>query len=124
MTNQPYQTDDVKLREYIEALIAEQRRYFEARLGAVIEATVLARESMDHRLDGMNEIRGVLRDQSVTMITRDKFDVAFERLQSDVNDLKKRSNIAEGKASQSSVIFFGFLSVASLIISIIKMFTG
>lgn len=124
MTNQSCQTDNVKLREYIEALITELNRYFESRLVAIENATSLARESMTQRLDGMNEFRAALKDQTALMVTRTEMNVLLGRLQIDVDDLKRRGNIAEGKASQTSVIFFGFLSVAALIISIVKMLIG
>lgn len=124
MTNLPYQTDDVKLREHLEALLREQRQYFEMKLKAIEDATNLARQTMNERLDGMNEFRGTLKDRQATMITRVNFESAMERVRVQLDELEKFKNIAEGKASQSSVIFFGFLSVASLLISIIKLIMG
>ena len=124
MADQSYQTDDVKLREYLEVLLAEHRRYFETRLTAIEQATDLARSTMSQRLDAMNEIRAALKDQSGLMMTRTEMSVIVERLRTEVDDLKKRSHVAEGKASQTSVIFFGFLSVASLLISLIKLLMG
>ena len=120
MTNLPYQTDDVKLREHLEALLNEQRVYFEMKFSARDEATRVALQTMDHRLDGMNEIRGVLKDQTAQTIMRPEFSLSRDQIRAELADLQKYRNIAEGKASQGSVYFFGLLSIASLIISIIK----
>jgi hypothetical protein len=124
MTNLPYQTDDVKLREHLEALLREQRTYFEMKLAAREDAMRSAHSSMEARLAGMNEFREALKDQTSTMITRTEFNIVCDRTQAELAGLQKFRNVAEGKASQSSVIFFGFLSVASLLISLIKLLTG
>ena len=124
MTNLPYQTDDVKLKEHLEALLREQRVYFEMKLAARDEASRASHSSMEARLAGMNEFRDALKDQNATMITRTEFRVVCDRTQAELADLQKFRNIAEGKASQNSVLFFGFLSVVSLLISLIKLLTG
>jgi hypothetical protein len=46
------------------------KEYFEARLTAIAEATKVAQQSMDKRLDGMNEFRKALTDQAANMVTR------------------------------------------------------
>jgi len=124
MTTLPYQTDDVKLKEHLERMLDEQRRYFEMKFAARDEAVRIAMQTMDHRLDGMNEIRGVLKDQTAQTIMRAEFNLSRDQIRAELADLQKYRNIAEGKASQSSVLFFGFLSVASLLISIIKLLMG
>ena len=119
-----YQTDAVKLREYLEALLREQRGYFDAKFLARDEATRVAYEAMNKRLDGMNEFREALKDQAGLMLPRSEFAVVCDRTRQELAELQKFRHIAEGKASQTSVLIFGFLSVVSLIITIIRMFTG
>lgn len=119
--DQSCQADHVKLREYTDMLFVEQHRYVEARLTAIERATDLASASMSLRLDAMNEIRAALKDQSATMATRAELSLFIDRTRADIDELKKRGHIAEGKGLFGSVVFLGFLSVAALVISIIKL---
>jgi len=122
MTNLPYQTDDVKLKEHLEKLLVEQGRYFEAKFTAIDEATRTAHVSMNARLNGMNEFRDALKDQASQMITRNEFNLALGQIRLDLVELQKYRNVADGKASQTSVLLFGFLSVAAFFISLLKLF--
>lgn len=121
-TNLPYQTDDVKLKEHLEKLLVEQARYFEAKFAAIDEATHTAYISMNARLNGMNEFRDALKDQASQMITRNEFNLALGQIRLDLVELQKYRNVADGKASQTSVLLFGFLSVAAFFISLLKLF--
>jgi hypothetical protein len=90
-----YKNDDVKLKEFLEKVIEAQHDYFMSRLAAIETASRLALNALDAK---------------------------YEHFRVEIEDLKKYKSVSEGKASQGSVYFFGLLSVAALIISIIKMF--
>jgi hypothetical protein len=71
--------DDTKreianLKQYFELVIANNDERYRQTAEAQREALALARSSNDKRLDGMNEFRAALSDQSAGMITRQEFD--------------------------------------------------
>jgi hypothetical protein len=78
-------TDGVELKEYVEAIIEAQRQYFESSIAAVKEATTIAAISMEKRLDGMNEFRAALKDQSGRMATTSDVDLKILRLEESVS---------------------------------------
>jgi hypothetical protein len=66
----------------------------------------------------MNEFREALKDQAARFITRD--DLRF--LQEEVRGLRKLADMAEGKASQNSVLWTAAIAIVGLIISVIRLF--
>lgn len=84
-------TDDVALREYIEAKIADYERHHDALHvelqravdkadAALAERTSVALAAIDRRLDGMNEFRKSLEDVTNRAVPRDLFDVVTNRV--------------------------------------------
>ena len=130
---QNYRAGDVQLREHFEALLRAQKEnqdtslraqkcYFEARLKAIEDSSRIAFDAIDDRMRGSNEIRSAMKDQSTTFATKVYVDAIRDRWDAEIDDLKEYKNIATGKASQSSVLLLGLVSVVSLIVTIIKMF--
>lgn len=92
------------------------RDYIDAEIDAVREATTVAHKALEHRLDGMNEFRAALGDQSRTMVTRSEMDASLKSLLSDVDSLKESRAELRGKASQSSVtIAYVFAALGALL---------
>jgi hypothetical protein len=101
------QTDFIPLKDYIETKIA-----------SVEKATVVALESMDKRLESMNEFRATLKDQASTFIT--KADITA--LQKDIQDLRESRAELRGKASMASVYISYGLAVLGLLLSVLSLF--
>jgi hypothetical protein len=59
--------DAETLKEYVDKLFEDRDRALEAALAA-----------MEKRLDGMNEIRGQMKDQANTLATRAEVDAKFD----------------------------------------------
>ena len=57
------------------------KEYFDAQIENVKQATELARESMEKRLDGMNEFRDTLKDQAGKFITRQEYEDKHKSLE-------------------------------------------
>lgn len=55
-----------------------------------------ASESMEKRLDSMNEFRSTLKDQAATFISREIFDAKIALQQTEIDSLKKIVYIAIG----------------------------
>jgi hypothetical protein len=128
------QEDGVTLKEYVEARIDAMYHNFEVRIQALEKATTIASESMEKRLEGMNEFRSQLKDQSLTFFTRQEHILYKEAIDNDIRSLRESRANQEGKASQQSVIIafaltgislmIGSLSFLLAIVSIILRFLG
>lgn len=94
------------------------KEYFETRLCAIEKASELQRETLNIRLEAMNEFRDAMKDQTVNYLTRNEYEIHHCKLEDDITELKKYRNIMEGKASQSSVIFLGIISLISLLLGV------
>lgn len=97
------------------------RDYFEARIEALEKAVNLAAENLKVRLESMNEIRGQLRDQATTFITRAEHDALCNR----VGQLEQDRARIDAKASLSAV-FVGYafttITLALAVIALVKDF--
>ena len=90
----------------------------DVRITAVERAIIVAHESMNGRLEGMNEFRNQLRDQSARFTTRDETENRFgsmrseiDKLVSDVRDLR----VTENAVQRNTVIITGIQTdIASL----------
>lgn len=111
------------------------KEYFEARFDAMDKALKLAQEANESRLEGMNEFRKAMSDQAGHFVTRMEADTAKNlmraEIQSELSDicadvklLQKSQNIAEGKASQSSVIIVFIISAIGIGISLCGLGLG
>ena len=97
------------------------KEYTDIRLAAQEQATRLARESMEKRLETMNEFRAQLKDQASTFFTRTEHNLFLDRVNAELTILKETNARAEGKASQTSVLFLGAVAVMGLLLSIITL---
>jgi len=116
------------------------RDYVDSRLAAIEKATTVAYDSMNKRLEGMNEFRQSIQDISGKTVTRMEFDQLRERLGgyascSEVDDLDKRmeelrsqvGSLQEtraelrGKASQQSVMIALGISSIGILLSVLSL---
>lgn len=104
----------VREREIFENL----RGIFEARIDSIEKATKLAADTMDKRLDGMNEFRDTLRDQASKFSTRAEIDLFKAGVEDDIRILRESKANLEGKASQNSVNLALAFSICGLLIGI------
>jgi hypothetical protein len=63
--------------------------YFDTKLCGMERATNLARDSMEKRLESMNEFRQSLKDQSSTFLTRQEYDAKHALLEQKIETLQK-----------------------------------
>ena len=113
--------DGVALKEHLETRLDALQKHIEAQLHSVDRATVLALQTMDKRLEGMNEFREALKDTTARLATREELALQVGRLKSDIDELKHYRATMEGKASQSSVNAATVLSVVGLIVALISL---
>ncbi len=111
------QEDGVSLKEFMEVQIAALRDHIDTRMNAVETSTAVAAAAMNRRLEGMNEIRGSLRDTVANQVTRDRCEQRHVVLDNQIDELVKYRNTMEGKASQQSVTTVTIIAILSLFIS-------
>ena len=111
------------------------KEYFDARFDAMDKALELAQRTNDVRLEGMNEFRNAMKDQTGHFVTRTEADLKINNIAAelkaeqaavcaDIELLQKSQNIAEGKASQSSVIIVFVISAIGMGVSICGLALG
>jgi hypothetical protein len=72
------------------------KEYFNIRLVNLEQSIIIAKESMDKRLEGMNEFRNSLKDQNSTFIPRQEFEAKHEILVNKIDSMQKMIYIAIG----------------------------
>jgi hypothetical protein len=100
------------------------KEYIDARFSAVESARVSAYNAMEKRLDGMNEFRDTLRDQSGKFPTREELSLSLKAMDADIRDLRNFKALMEGKADQSAVNRATLFSIVGISIGVISIFMG
>lgn len=106
------------LKEMIKSLYT----YVDLKSTNIEKSTTLARESMEKRLESMNEFRASLKDQRNEMVTRAEYTAKVRMLDEDIRTLREAKANLEGKASMSSVYIAYIISAISIGLSLIKLF--
>ena len=129
---------DIDIRTYIDArvqhietMLGTMCRYIDTRFQADHDATAVAREAMDKRLDGMNEIRDALRDTTGMMLSKSEH-IAYmgtiaeymRRNDNDIRQLREASAEGKGKADQSTVARVATFAVIGVVMSVASLFCG
>ena len=107
------ESEVVSLKDYFENRLADVNKFFEARLSAIEKATAIATNTLDKRLEGMNEFRSAMKDQSEKFLSKDDYQLRHTQIESDIRMLRESKSLLEGKSSR-----FQLVAIASLIIAL------
>jgi predicted nucleic acid-binding Zn-ribbon protein len=112
-----------KLEDVKETVIA-----LEVEVTSIREAIKIAKDTVDTRLEGMNEFRNQLKDQASTFIPRSEYlthyGALIQRLDMqdiDIRGLRESRAELKGKASQNSVTISYIIGVASLMLALVSL---
>ena len=111
--------DNVSLEHHFEQQLKDIKELLEAKFLSIEQATKLATETLNARLDNMNEFRGAMKDQLATAFTKNEHAFYAEKVEADLRMLRENKALLEGKASQKSVVWAIGISVAGLVIGAI-----
>lgn len=114
----------VSLEKYFEVKFIALREFFDYKFEAIYRANDVAYESMEKRLEGMNEFRDTLKDQASRFITRDEVDAIRKSIDADLRVLREYKAMVEGKASQQSVMIAYVMSGIGLLMGILGTIMG
>jgi hypothetical protein len=112
----------ITLKEYIETKIHALEKQMEIKFDSINKATQIAITNNEKRLEGMNEFREQLENQSSTFITRNEHEIINKQIVDDIRSLRESRAELQGKASQNSVFIGYIISIVAIIISIITYF--
>ena len=103
MTNEEQHYREVTLREYVDLRMIELEKRNTQQHELLATANELARESLNVRLDSMNEFRETINDTIGHCVSRNEWDIQHQQLVGDVHRLQLSEANLAGKASQSAV---------------------
>ena len=101
--------------------VVSLKEHIESRFAAIEKAIEIALAALDKRLDGMNEIREAMRDQSGYFISRKEVELQLDKISADITALKEYRAEAKGKASMLSVAISALLGIAGIVIGVIGL---
>lgn len=108
------------------------RDYFELRFNSMDKALTLSQETLEVRLERMNEFREAMQDQSSHFVTREEMALMLQRqaaenavklseICTNVENLKTYKATMEGKASQNSVVFSAVIALIGLLLAVVSL---
>lgn len=130
---------DAKFK-FTESEITNIKNESEIKLNSIEKATSLAKGDMEKRLEGMNEFRSTLKDQSANFTTktendllitkiddqfstlRHEYNEKFDKIDEAIKSLQLSRAELAGKASQNQVFIAYFFAIIGIIISLIIHF--
>lgn len=110
---------NVPLKEYFDIRFNDLKSYMDTKFENIEKSSSQARETLNARLESMNEFRESLKDQTAQYITRIEHEALITKYDSDIRYLRECTAKADGKASQQSVNIAYILAGFGLIIGII-----
>lgn len=113
--------------EQRDRLWEERDRRYMAEFGAIREATKLALASVDRRLEGMNEFRASLADQSANMMQRSEATAKFDALAEKITEVNKRLDLGQGTGAGSAALrqlLFQLVGAASTVVGLYFLLKG
>ena len=113
---------NISLKEYLDIRLTELKEYFNSKFEHVEQATKLASDNLNVRLEGMNEFRESMRDMTNQYILRAEYNISKEKTDSDIRMLRETYAEAKGKASQQSVTIAYIIAASGLVIALIGVF--
>jgi hypothetical protein len=97
------------------------KEYVDLRFDSVCCAIDKSEQLLQARMDGLNEFRSAMSDQSARHVTRDEYAVAHRALEADVRRFDAFMNVHQGKASQGSMLIALAIGLAGLLLSIARL---
>jgi hypothetical protein len=101
----------------LENTVAQHRMLTEERFLSRDKAVEMAVESMQKRLEGMNEFRQTLSDQATKFLPRTEYQSTTTATADRISTLSSRMDRAEGSDSKGSSAQSSLISIIALIIS-------
>ena len=89
-------SDDVSLKEYFDVKFADLEKQLALRDDLTAKALTKAEESLNVRLEGMNEFRSQLTQQARTFVSQSEFKLHIEKVETKIEWLTRLVYIGVG----------------------------
>jgi hypothetical protein len=76
--------NSINLRDYFDTRFNELKEYMNIKFNSIEKATNLASDNLNTRLEGMNEFRASMKDQTANFITRTEHEALVTKMDSDI----------------------------------------
>lgn len=118
-----YHDKDVDdLRHHRDEMTKNLREFLEQQLEAIDRNTRDKAAVMDKRLEGMNELRGAMKDQALLYAEKKDLFAVKESLEKDVRMLRESKAELHGKSSQTAIIVAVIFSILSITLTAVGLF--
>jgi len=111
---------DERDRRYEERFIAMDQKTSLA-LTSSKEAVTKAEAATEKRFDSVNEFRGSLKDQAANLLPRAEADVKFTAIAREIDELKKNTNLSQGRSTGFSASWGIAVSLMLLAMALIGL---
>lgn len=115
-------SDGVSLHEHLEQLLEEMNRRLDERFCALEKALSIADDNANKWRDNANEWRAAMNDREASFVRKQEATIVHDNMLKRIDDLEKMRDIAQGKASQTSVIIAGIGSIIGILLGLIHLF--
>lgn len=113
-----HQSDMVSLHEHMDAMIVALDKRIQEKFMALEKAVALAEEGEEKWRANANEWRAAMSDRESQFVQKSSYDVIAKR----IDDLERKADIAQGKASMGAVVFSTAIAVVGVILGVIHLF--
>jgi len=110
---------DTELKDYVDRQLCQQDKAWRQRFDDASTAIGLAKETIEHRLSGMNELREQINRERGTFVSRELFDRVGRELEIRVQELQDWRNQMVGRMWAVSVVLF-IVQVATALIVFLR----
>jgi hypothetical protein len=116
-------TEEVTLREYVDAMFAEREKAIQAALASADRATAKAEMNAEKWRESANEWRGAMSDRDRELPSRREVESAYQALEGRIAALEKSNDRGEGRTEGfrlSAGMVTGLLSAVLAIVLIVN----
>lgn len=112
----------VTLEKYVDTRFEDLKKHVDTRFDSLKDAVTVANLAMDRRLESMNELRAAMNDYANRMMTKAEWTGEMKLIYQELQALREFRVSLEAKASQKAMYVTLAISLASLLLAIIKNF--
>ena len=113
--------EETRLCKYVDLRFEEHEKRLKVMFDAKDLALQLSSDSLEKRLDAMNQFRAQIKEERLFLLPRAEYIIQHERLVDDIRILRESKAMLEGKASQSSVMISLAIAVIGIGISLVAL---
>ena len=113
--------DVTELRRQREEVTKGLKEFLEQQLLTIDRTSRDKATAMEKRLEGMNELRGAMKDQASQFAERKELMSVKENLEKDIRILREAKAETHGKSEQTGIILAVIFSILGVVLSVLAI---